>query len=105
MRQLDKKKEARWALIATAIIGIPMLLFAAYISNLYQGSENTFIYGIGIFLLLPAYVFSVFGNLVALIAMIILEPPWLFSLVFLARLAYVSICEKYFAKDPKDSLD
>lgn len=94
MARVDKKKAAKWALVVTSFTGIPLILTAVYLSNSYQPSEHGVFTILGIVLFLPAYLFSVFGQLASLIAIIILEPPWLFLITYLARLTYLSIVIK-----------
>jgi hypothetical protein len=93
------KKEVKSSAIVTAIIAAPTFFLGAYFSNVHAGPGIEFLFWFGVFLLLPVYLLREVGALstevAGWLAIVLLEPLWLFVLVFGIRLAWEQIKQRY----------
>lgn len=94
MTAINYTKEAKLAAIVTAVIAVPVFFIAGYFSNFEVGPGIEFLFWLGVFLLLPVYLFKDAGLLVGVVgwaAILIIEPLWLFGLVLLSRLGWLTV--------------
>ena len=94
MTRISYTKEAKFAVIVTAVIALPVIFVAGYLSNYEVGPGIEVLFWLGVFLLLPVYLFKDAGLLVGVVGwvvILVLEPFWLFGLVYLSRLGWLTV--------------